>query len=536
MTKRILSLLCLLALTLGLTALPAAAADRPADWAANEVAAAVELGLVPEDLQNRYEAEITRAEFCRLAVICLNEAARVNGWDLTPTQEVSFADTDDPDVLTAAGLGIVSGVGNGQFLPDKGITRQEAAVMLHKTLKAMGAPITSSGAVFSDQSEIASWAAESVSAIVGWGVMNGTGNGRFSPLGSYSRQQAYVTMYRLLSSVYMKMDAYALTLEPGERRAFSCAYATGASGAEWTSSDPSVVTVSGENSAVTLTAGRPGTASVTCSSGGFQMSCTVTVAQTVSAAGQDFKGATRVRYSNDVAWDLCRELEREIGMQIFYLPEFNDNVWGAVVTYDTFASVSLDGAYFQKVYGELMEMKEAFDRYPEGFLKEVVTKKGDRSTEIVLFPADMVLFDGQVSGFGYGFHGEHVYDDSGTRTDRIYYTGDGGPYEYSHEMGHMVVSSAMIANGWTASCDRWVSYTQGAGPEGFVSNYAMVSRPEDFAESWAYLWHYPERVEAKLNAGNSEGLREKLRYLTEVLSTQYSTATLDQLPWVDLLW
>ena len=38
--------------------------------------------------------------------------------------------------------------------------------MLHKTLKVMGAPITSSGAVFSDQAEIASWAVESVSAVL----------------------------------------------------------------------------------------------------------------------------------------------------------------------------------------------------------------------------------------------------------------------------------------------------------------------------------------------------------------------------------
>ena len=147
--------------------------------------AAIDLGLVPEDLQNRYDAEITRAEFCRLAVICLNEAARVNGWDLTPSVPgVLHGHTEDPDVLTAAGLGIVTGVGNGQFLPDKGITRQEAAVMLHKTLKAMGAPISGTGVTFADQSAIASWAGESVSAIVGWGVMNGTGNDCFSPLAS----------------------------------------------------------------------------------------------------------------------------------------------------------------------------------------------------------------------------------------------------------------------------------------------------------------------------------------------------------------
>ena len=57
-------------------------------------------------------------------------------------------------------------------------------------------------------------------------------------------------------------------------------------------------------------------------------------------------------------------------------------------------------------------------------------------TEIVLFPV------------------EHVYDYSAAKVDRIYCTGFGSPYEYSHEMGHMVVSTARIVNGWSASCGQ----------------------------------------------------------------------------------
>ncbi len=533
--KRISALLLALVLVGGIGVLPASAAGAPASWAAEEVAAAIALGLVPEDLQGQYEAEITRAEFCRLAVLCLNEAARVNGWDLTPSSSPSFTDTSDADVLTAAGLGIVNGNGNGLFQPDKGITRQEAAVMLYNTLKAMGAPIQSTGSSFTDQASIASWAEEPASASVGWGVRNGTGGGAFSPLASYSRQQAYVTMYRLLSSVYMKMDVYSAVLQPGESLSLTCMYATGASGASWSTSDPSVVAVSGSNSTATLTAGKAGTATVTCRSGDFRMSCSVTVAAATTTVEQDFTGAARTHYSNDIAWDLCRQLEREIGIQIFYLPEFNDNVEGALVTHATYDGVALDSAYFQKVYAELVDMKEAFDLYPEGFLREVIAKKGNRTTQIVLFPADMVWFAGALSGLGYGFHGEYVYDYSSTRTDRIYYTGDGDPYSYGHEMGHMVVSAAMIANGWSQSCDQWVSYTANSGPEGFVSSYAMVSRPEDFAETWAYLWHYLDTVEAQLNTGRSEALRAKIGYLTQVLTSQYSTATWENLPWTDLL-
>ena len=538
---RALSLLCTLALLTGLLTAPASAADTPDAWAAGEVERAISLGLVPDDLQSGYTADITRAEFCRLAVICLDEAAAVNGWTFTP-EAVTFDDTSDPDVLTAAGLGIVSGNGQGSFLPDKGITRQEAAVMLYNTLKVMGAPVASKGAAFTDQSAIASWAAEPVAAMVGWGVMNGTGGGAFSPQGSYSRQQAYVTMYRLLSSVYMQMESYSYTLQPGESVDTGCYYSTGASTASWSSSNPAVVVIAADpgNGAVTLKAVGPGTASVTCRSGDFQMTASVTVAQATTSSGADFTGKSRIRYSNDVAWALCRQIENDIGIQIYYLPEFNDNVPGAQVTHATFDYVTLDSAYFQSVYNELVKMKEAFDLYPDGFLKQVIAKKGNRTTEIVLFPADMIFFDGtpvsvmttgSFSNTG-GFSGQHVYDESGLRIDRIYYTGTGSPYHYSHEMGHMVVSSAMIANGWTASCNQWVSYS--ASSADFVSSYAMASRPEDFAETWAYLWHYPDKVAAQLSSGQSEGLRSKIRFLTDVLTRQYSAATRASLPWSGL--
>lgn len=537
----------LLALVLLLGAVPlspaAGAAEAPDAWAAEEVALAVELGLVPDDLQSRYTDDITRAEFCRLAVICLGEAARVNGWTFDPAP-ASFDDTDDPDVLTAAGLGIVSGDGQGSFLPGKGITRQEAAVMLCNTLTVMGAPIAPRGAVFTDQAAIAAWASDAVSAVVGWGVMNGTGGGAFSPQGTYSRQQAYVTMYRLLSSVYMQMEAYSYTLQPGESLETGCYYATGEPAARWTSSAPDVVAVAADSGdgAVTLRAVAPGTATLTCRSGDYQLKCTVTVtAPAAPTVEYDFKGTARTHYPNDAAWDLCRQLEADIGIQIFYLPEFNDNVPMAQVTYATFDYVTLDAAYFQQVYNELVQMKAAFDLYPDGFLQQVVAKKGDRTTEIVLFPADMTFFDGtpysvmltgSFSSSG-GFAGQHVYDESGMRIDRIYYTGTGSPYEYSHEMGHMVVSSAMIANGWTSSCNQWVGYS--ASYSDFVSSYAATSRPEDFAETWAYLWHHRDQVEQQLASGSSEGLRSKIAFLTQVLTTHYPAATWESLPWTYLL-
>lgn len=55
---------------------------------------------------------------------------------------------------------------------------------------------------FADQNEISDWALESVNTIfpisgAGRPVMQGTENNRFSPKGSYTREQAAATVYRL---------------------------------------------------------------------------------------------------------------------------------------------------------------------------------------------------------------------------------------------------------------------------------------------------------------------------------------------------
>ena len=99
--------------------------------------------------------------------------------------------------------------------------------------------------------------------------------------------------------------------------------------------------------------------------------------------------------------------------------------------------------------------------------------------------------------------------------------------------GSWMVSSAMIANGWTDSCNQWVGYS--ASYSDFVSSYAATSRPEDFAETWAYLWHRRDQVEQQLASGSSEGLRSKIAFLTQVLTAHYPAATWESLPWTYLL-
>ncbi len=179
-------------------------------WAKQEVKETLAAHLVPVDLQKNYTANITRLEFCRL-MVTLVEQTTGKGIDTYLAEKKlsatnSFTDTDNAAVLAARALGIVNGVTDTTFNPNGSITRQEAAAMLSRTAKALGLSSTKTGETFTDTDGLGTWAKDGISFISALTdpttnnkVMGGTGKGQFSPLSTYSREQAYITALRLLN-------------------------------------------------------------------------------------------------------------------------------------------------------------------------------------------------------------------------------------------------------------------------------------------------------------------------------------------------
>ena len=195
----------LLALALILAVPAAAVSDDPSAWAAEEVAAAREADLVPETLEGNYDAPITRAEFCALAAQLYRVWAAAQTVPQVPeVQRVPFGDCADADVLFCAALGVVNGVGDGLFNPDAPIRRQDAAAMLHR-LAALRKDFDDAPAmphVFDDGADLRSWARSDVYWAYASGVMQGVGENRFDPNGTYTREQSILTMLRLYDSDY----------------------------------------------------------------------------------------------------------------------------------------------------------------------------------------------------------------------------------------------------------------------------------------------------------------------------------------------
>jgi len=181
-------------------------------WAYEEVTAAIVEELVPVSLQNMYRNNITREEFSELVVEAVSVALDTDREALVREKtgkalsawvaQYPFQDTANDDVIAAYALGIVAGYGDGTFGPYAQISRQEAAAMLTRAAKTLGATVGQpQSAKYDDAGQIGSWAVESVNYVNSIGVMQGTGDNKFSPVGTYTREQSFVTIYRLFLAV-----------------------------------------------------------------------------------------------------------------------------------------------------------------------------------------------------------------------------------------------------------------------------------------------------------------------------------------------
>ena len=170
--------------------------NSASSWAHDNITEAYEIGLIPNTLQSVYTRPMTRAEFCALAA-ALYET--VTGREIT--ERKTFDDTKDVNVEKMAALGVVNGVGNNNFSPNAGLTREQAATMISRLAEVIGKPLRRQTSAFTDNSSVAPWAIEAVGQMQATGIMGGVGNNTFAPKSDYTREQSIVTMLRLYNIV-----------------------------------------------------------------------------------------------------------------------------------------------------------------------------------------------------------------------------------------------------------------------------------------------------------------------------------------------
>jgi S-layer homology domain len=145
---------------------------------------------------------ITRAEFTAMLVRALGLSINQIG----PSFSDIPADSWYAGAINAAlKAKLVDGTGNGNFLPNEPVTREQMATILASALQAVspdkGQKQPPAKQTFTDESEISSWAQKAVSFLSSAQIVKGFPDGTFGPDQHASRAQTVFAIKRLLQSV-----------------------------------------------------------------------------------------------------------------------------------------------------------------------------------------------------------------------------------------------------------------------------------------------------------------------------------------------
>ena len=173
-------------------------ADTAGHWAREDIEEMYRRGIVSGVTQSTFEPDrdITRAEFAALVTRALELSATEAPDFLDVPADCWYAD----EVRVAAAVGMISGY-EGMFRPEERITREEMTVILVKAYQFRGGTIPGGPlGAFGDRDKIAPWALPYVEQAVGAGLISGMTADTFAPAENATRAQAVSVLRRLLDS------------------------------------------------------------------------------------------------------------------------------------------------------------------------------------------------------------------------------------------------------------------------------------------------------------------------------------------------
>ena len=137
-----------------------------------------------------------------MLVATLGRLAGVNGknYDTNSFSDVQKDSPYRPYIEWAYSKGIVYGIGDGTFAPDKSITREEMAVILERYAKATGynIPASREASTYADKENIGSEYRTAVTAMQQSGIMMGVEGNRFNPKGTATRAEVSAMLGRYI--------------------------------------------------------------------------------------------------------------------------------------------------------------------------------------------------------------------------------------------------------------------------------------------------------------------------------------------------
>ena len=152
-----------------------------------------------------------------MLVATLGRLAGVNGkdYDTNSFSDVQKDSPYKPYIEWAYSKGIVYGIGDGTFAPDKSITREEMAVIFERYAKATGyhIPVNRQANIYADKENIGSEYKEAVTAMQQSGIMMGVEGNRFNPKGTVTRAEVSAMLGRYIKLMITPETAQGFAMD-----------------------------------------------------------------------------------------------------------------------------------------------------------------------------------------------------------------------------------------------------------------------------------------------------------------------------------
>ena len=174
--------------------------DIGSHWAREDIAFVMNRGLFVGTSATTFspDAEMTRGMFVTVM-------GRLANADVSSYKESSFADVNRDIyymsyIEWASKNGIVNGIGDNKFDPDRPMTREQMAVIMQNYAKAMGftLPEVHAANSFADDMNISNYAKEAVKQMQMAGIIKGKGDNLFDPQGTATRAEISAVLRRFI--------------------------------------------------------------------------------------------------------------------------------------------------------------------------------------------------------------------------------------------------------------------------------------------------------------------------------------------------
>ncbi|MDR1247301.1 MAG: S-layer homology domain-containing protein [Clostridiales Family XIII bacterium] len=175
---------------------------KSTDWFYEDVAYAVKNGLFNGISADKFGPNTPMTRGMIVTVL-----GRLKGVSESSYKDSGFSDVAPGQYYTAyvewaKANGIVNGVGDNMFAPDRNVSRQDFAVILARYAKLSKNDIkaTRNPIAFSDRADIADYAKQAVQDLYSGKIINGVGENAFNPKGSATRAEVAAMLRRFIES------------------------------------------------------------------------------------------------------------------------------------------------------------------------------------------------------------------------------------------------------------------------------------------------------------------------------------------------